>query len=127
MPPSSTPTPTPSGLKGASPQQVSRLQGLVSALKKAGVSDSKANQVVQQQAEQKTILGYIDAVTTIQNAVFAELNGMYVDGGQGSVGTFLWFPPNDQKFLAECVRAMNYKTPVEVGLGGTATGVGGLP
>ena len=90
-------------------QLQSRLEVLRDALRKANVSDATANQVVQQQEQMEAYEGYVFSVSTTQvtNITYVHLGGRTVINP--SHGSYIFsFPPNDQKYLQELVRAMNH-------------------
>src|SRR5262249_9708425 len=67
------------------------------------------NQVVQQQEQMEAYEGYVFSVSTTQvtNITYVHLGGRTVINP--SHGYYIFsFPPNDQKYLQELVRAMNH-------------------
>jgi hypothetical protein len=107
-------TPTPAEMPYTSFADIEQrvwLQELREALRKANVPDATADQVVQLQRQRAAYVGpvvskYITGTTTTFN-----VQGWFIKNGRvADRGVFVGFsfPPNDPKYLAEFVGALNY-------------------
>jgi len=99
-------------------QQRSQKQALQTALKSYNVPNATAKKIIEQQEQQQQqqqpqqtqlqiFTGYVGNVFTLPaEGTYVTVYGksLYTSDFQAS----FWFPPNDPKFLAELLRAMNY-------------------
>ena len=92
----------------------SQVQNLREILKDADVPQATADQVVQQQNEPQGWIGYVYKVETVSEGTYVTVAGVNAYGDNPNPTAddagfqLLPFPPNDPKYLAELLRALNY-------------------
>ena len=91
-----------------------QLQNLREILKNANVPQPAADQAVQQYSDPIDWYGYVYRIETVSDGTYVTVAGLNAWGDNPNPTAddagfqVLPFPPNDPKYLAELVRAMNY-------------------